>query len=168
MPVTAQKWPPVRVACPRVCFVGSHRPAHLQCSGRRDRDGRRSDDHGGRQPQRPRQEGRQVSASALFLRSKRSSRTLLSAGQMPPTLSYGGLIPCVICMELEGACHSQLRRSNSWSHLYGDPVAEISATDSSTKVPILMPSPQSLVLHRSTLCNSLQLERCVNITLSFR
>jgi len=33
------------------------------------------------------------SASALFLSSKRSSRTLISAGQKPPILSYGGLIP---------------------------------------------------------------------------
>jgi len=33
-------------------------------------------------------------------------------------------------MQREEACHSQLRKSNSLSHLYGGPVAEISATDS--------------------------------------
>ena len=71
-----------------------------------------------------------MSASTLVSRSKRISRTLLSAGQTAPILRYGGLIPRVICMEREEACHSQLRRLDSLSHLYGGPVAEISATNS--------------------------------------
>jgi len=59
--------------------------------------------------QRPRRQaaaaaaGRRVSASALCLRCKRLSRTLLSAGQVAPNLDYGGLIPSVVCVEREEA-----------------------------------------------------------------
>ena len=87
------------------------------------------------------------SASALFLRSKRLSRTLLWAGQKAPTLSYGGQIPWVICMEreeapilsYEGLIPSVIDMGGrSW------PVAEnLSYRFSATKFPILMPSPQS-------------------------
>jgi len=65
-------------------------------SRRRGRDGRRGDDRGGGQPQRPRQ-----AVAAMFFRSDRLSRTPLSAGQM--------------------AAQSRLRRSNSFSHLVWSP-----------------------------------------------
>jgi len=111
----------VRVRRCRQMDLPPRAPPGVRYSRRCGRDGRRGDARGGGKPYRPRQ-----AVAAMFFRSDRLSRTLLSAGQM--------------------AAQSRLRRSNSLSHLYGGPVVEIfNYRISTTKVPFLMPSPQSAV-----------------------
>ena len=120
-----------RVRRCRQVGVAPRVPPGVQYSRRRDRDAAVTTAAAGSRS--PRQ-----AVAAMFLHADRLSRTLLSAGQMAAQSRLRTLY-----MERK----SRVRRSNSSSHLYGEPVVEIlNYRMSTTKVLILMPSPQSSCL----------------------